>query len=439
VSRKQLKRVAILGADFSPSSLPSALRLRFFAQHLQEFGWQPIVITTDPKFYDREMDAENERLLPPSLEVIRTRALSSSWTRKVGLGDIGLRSLWYHWRALVQLCRERKVDLLFITGPPHAPMILGRLAKMLYGLPYVLDYQDPWVTDFYWKLPRAQRPPKWAFAYALARTLEPFALKRADRLVTVSSGTSDSVMARYARLKGLEPVEIPLGGERGDFDYIRSHPRTAIIFNPGDGLHHVSYVGAISHAMTPMVRAICLALRAGLLRAPELFGRLRLHFIGTSYAANASDEYKVLPLAHEAGVEKLVDEQPERVSYLDSLQLLFNSQALILIGSEEPHYTASKIFPYILARKPLLAVFHEASSVVNIMRETRAGNVVTYNSASQLESRIEEISEEFERLLLLPGEYEPPTCWEAFEPYTTRAMTARLAEVFDRIVDQNKI
>lgn len=437
MKQTQIKRVAIVGADFSPSSLPSALRLRFFAQHLEEFGWRPTVITTDPKYYEGEVDTENERLLPPSLQVIRTPAFSSSWTRKVGLGDIGMRSLWYHWRALVQLCRERKVDLIFITAPPHVPLILGRLIKMLYGIPYVLDYQDPWVTDYYWKLPRAQRPPKWALAYTLARTLEPFALKRADHIVTVSRGTSDSVMARYDWLKDSEPSEIPLGGETADFEYLRSHPRPATIFDPSDGLRHVSYVGAISQAMTPVVKAICLALRAGLERAPELFGRLRLHFVGTSYAANAEGEYKALPLAREAGVEHLVDERPERVSYLDSLQLLFDSHALILIGSEEPHYTASKIFPYILAQQPLLAVFHEASSVVSIMRETRAGHVVTYDSAAELESKTVEISEEFERLLLLPPEYQPPTCWKAFEPYTTRAMSARLAEVFDKIVRYN--
>ena len=30
------------------------------------------------------------------------------------------------------------------------------------------------------------------------------------------------------------------------------------------------------------------------------------------------------------------------------------------------------------------------------------------------------------------GGSKPPTAWEAFEPYTARAMTSRLAQVFDK-------
>ena len=70
-----MKRVLIVGADFTPSSHPPALRIRFFIQHLKEFGWEPIILTADPRYYESEIDAENEKLLPPEVEVIRTQAL----------------------------------------------------------------------------------------------------------------------------------------------------------------------------------------------------------------------------------------------------------------------------------------------------------------------------------------------------------------------------
>ena len=73
--RDQRKTVLIVGPDFTPSSYPPALRIRFFAQHLREFGWEPIVLTTDPGYYEWEVDPENEKLLPPGLQVIHTRAL----------------------------------------------------------------------------------------------------------------------------------------------------------------------------------------------------------------------------------------------------------------------------------------------------------------------------------------------------------------------------
>ena len=129
----------------------------------------------------------------------------------------------------------------------------------------------------------------------------------------------------------------------------------------------------------------------------------------------------------------IVDEHPTRVSYLDALQLLSDAQGLLVIGSTEPHYTASKIFPYILARKPLMAIFHQDSSVVRILGESRAGEVVTFSSQESLQAKREEIAARLQALLRLPRGYQPSTCWEAFEAYTTRAMTGRLAGVLNQV------
>jgi hypothetical protein len=424
--------VLIVGPDFAPSSYPPALRIRFFAQHLREFGWEPIVLATDPRYYEWPVDPENERLLPANLEVIRTRALPARLTRKIGVGDLGIRSLWYHWRTLSQLCRQRKVDLIFIPVPPNPTMVLGRFAHTRFGIPYVIDYIDPVVTDYYWKRPRLQRPPKYAMAYALARLMEPFALKHVSQLVGVDTSYTAGAFARYNWLAGVEATGIPYGGEPEDFQYLRQHPRANRFFDKNDGRLHVSYVGRGGVDILPALRAVFQAIKLGLQRAPEIFNRLRLHFVGTTYAHHAACQYQMLPAAKDADLESLVDEHPERVPYLDAMQILLDSHALLVLGSESAHYTASKIFPYILADRPLLAIFHEESSVVRILEETQAGNVVTFGSSCSIEKKIEEIAKLLQQTLSLPRGSTPPTRWEAFEPYTARAMTSRLAQVFDK-------
>jgi hypothetical protein len=132
-------------------------------------------------------------------------------------------------------------------------------------------------------------------------------------------------------------------------------------------------------------------------------------------------------LAREAGIEDQVDERPGRIPYLESLQVMLDSDALFLIGSDEPHYTASKVFPYILAKRPLLAIFHEASSVVQILREIKAGEIVTFNSTRNPGEKAQEICEQLKRLTMQAKPYEPQTRWHDFEQYTTSAMSARLA------------
>lgn len=423
-----MKRVLIVAADFAPSSLPPALRARFFARQLPAFGWEPIVLTVDPSRYSTAVDPEMNALVPDTVKVIRTAALSERVTRRIGVGDVGLRSLWQHWRALGALIDREKIDAVLISVPPYASMLLGRAAHRL-GVPYVIDYIDPWRKMPYRQLPRRRRPPKGRLAYALADLVEPGVVRRAAHLTAVSSGTLDIVRAMYPWL-GVESTEIPYGGDIGDFEYLRAHPRRQAIFDRRDGCLHVSYVGACIAAMSDTLRAAFDGLRSFVREAPEAARRIRLHFVGTTYAPGGADKSVVMPLAREAGVADLVDERQARVSYLDALQILLDSSGLLIVGSDAPHYTASKVFPCVLARKPLLAVFHEDSSVVRILRETNGGTVASFGAggpaaaAPIVQAWLGSIA---------AGAAPPATRWDRFEQYTTRAMAGRLAAVFDRI------
>ncbi|GIW56725.1 MAG: hypothetical protein KatS3mg082_3129 [Nitrospiraceae bacterium] len=429
-----MRRVLILGSDFLPSTYPPALRIRNFVRYLPEFGWQPTVLTVDPRHYEWRVDLTMSDLMPLGVEVVRTPALPVRLTRKVGIGDLGIRSLWPHWREVSRLCADGRVDLVFIPVPPYVPMVLGRLAHTGFGVPYVVDYIDPWVTDYYFKLPRKQRPPKWALAYAVSRLLEPVALRRVAHLTGVSRGTTDLVKSRYPWLADVGATEIPYGGEPSDFELLRRRPRRNVVFDPSDGRLHLTSVGRGGPDLVPALTALLRGLRLVIERSPDISARVRVHFVGTTYAVNSrgAGPYQVLPLARRMGVDGWVHEHPQRIPYLDALQIMLDSHALLALGSEEGYYTASKIFPYVLSRRPVLAVFHEASSVVDILRESGAGEVVTFRAGNSPEEKAEEIAARLERLLRLPPDYEPPTRWEAFEAYTARAMTARLAEAFEQ-------
>ena len=428
-----MKRVLIIGSDFAPSSLPPATRIRFFASHLSEFGWEPIVLSTKPEFYDWPTDPENEKLLPKSLKIVRTDAWSPRWTRKIGFGDVGMRSLWNHWKAIKQICREQKIDLIFIPVPPYVPMVLGRMAHKKFGIPYVVDYIDPWVTEYYWQVPRDQRPPKWPLAYAMSRLVEPYALRHVSHITGVSKGTTDGVVARYHQLSERDATEIPYGAELDDFEHVRNNPRPNIIFDSSDGCFHFSYVGACIRGMHPAVRALFEAVKRGLQCEFEIFKRVRLHFVGTSYAANGTDSRLIKEIAREVGIESYVDEWPSRVAYLDSLQIMTDSHALLLVGSEEPHYTASKVFPYVLSGLPVFAIFHEASTVNQILNSYPYSQLVTFGSERPHE-KIEEIFNKLQQTIVGEGLKRDFTPLARAEELTTRSMTARLADCFERAV-----
>jgi hypothetical protein len=55
-----------------------------------------------------------------------------------------------------------------------------------------------------------------------------------------------------------------------------------------------------------------------------------MHFVGTTYASKAEGLYQVLPIARECGVDDIVEERPGRVQHLDAIQILLDSDALVL-------------------------------------------------------------------------------------------------------------
>lgn len=425
-----VRTVLIVAPDFPPSSLPCSIRPRLFATHLAEFGWRPVVIATRPEFYDFDVDPANEALLPEGIEIIRTRALPVRWMRRAGIGDIGLRSLWHSWCEIRKLCRARKIDLIFISVPRNAPMVLGRLAHLWFGVPYVVDYQDPWITEVYWRRPPAQRPPKWPLVYAMARILEPFAIRRVSHVTGVSNGTLRMVMENYPELSAVGTTALPFGAEPRDFEFLRAHSRANRSFDPADGLAHLVYAGVYTDAMKPATWCLFGGLRILRERNPALAARLRLHFVGTSYAAGGAAK-RVEPIAEEFGVSDLVRETTARVPYLDSLQLLLDAAGLLIIGTDEPHYTASKIYPYALAAKPILAIFHEESSAVSSLSALTPARILTFGEGRRAESQSALAADHLEALVTA----DPAPVPRLAEEHTARGMTAKVASIFDRIVD----
>jgi hypothetical protein len=187
-----------------------------------------------------------------------------------------------------------------------------------------------------------------------------------------------------------------------------------------------------------MHRAIWLiseAFKQGLRQASTFFERVRIYFIGTSYAPAGKGEATLQPVAVEAGIGNYVEEYPDRIPYFEALQLLVEADMLLIPGSVDPNYTASKLYPYILAQKPLLAVFNKQSSVVNILRETKAGDFIVFDEEepSCNEELIDEIFQKWLALLKrIP--FKPDTDYKAFEPYTAREMTRKQVHFFEKVL-----
>jgi hypothetical protein len=166
---------------------------------------------------------------------------------------------------------------------------------------------------------------------------------------------------------------------------------------------------------------------------PSKWENVQLHFIGTSYASSGRAEKTVEPLAAEYGLSDVVHERTDRVGYFEALRILCDSDGILVIGSDSPSYTPSKLYPCMMARRPMLSIMHEQSPAVPVLRACRAGiittfrpGVVEHESVSDMLSVLDRFRRDSERQVL------PDIDWERFRPYTAREMTRRQCAVFDR-------
>ena len=198
---------------------------------------------------------------------------------------------------------------------------------------------------------------------------------------------------------------------------------------------HVCYVGTVLPLGMDTLRAVLSAVAVVRARRPDLYARLRLHFFGTSNQRDPAAPPRVLPLAAELGVADRVTETPGRIDYLAAMTVLTQAGVILLMGSSERHYTASKLYPALLAERPLLAVYHEASSVTDILRRTApppAARLVTYGDAGPAGSRVEAIARELTAVLDRPADIPVAADAAALRGYSAESLAGVLAGVLDR-------
>jgi len=140
-----MRRVLIVSPHFPPDSSAASHRVRLLAPHLANAGWMPTVVTLEPSAYEGRLDPELGALVPPSLDVVRAPAWSPASTRWAGLGDLGLRAFTGLKRTCRGLLKRHRYHAVFITVYPVYPALIGPRLKAEFGVPFVLDYQDPWV------------------------------------------------------------------------------------------------------------------------------------------------------------------------------------------------------------------------------------------------------------------------------------------------------
>lgn len=424
------RSVIIVSPYFPPSTLAGVHRARHLAKYLPAAGWTPIIVCVDEAFHEQRLDPELAKLVPQSAEIVKVKALSPRLCRPLGFGEISLRAWFSLRRKVLELLKSRQIDTVLITGSPFYPMMLAREIKRRFKVPVVLDFQDPWVSSWGAKQTFLS---KAGLSHKLATLLEPIAVEATDFITSVSEKQNEELHARYPHLAAERMAAIPIGVDPDDYKALGMMPATNSVIALDPTCFNLSYVGTIWPAVIDTVRTMLQSLAEVRNRRPDVYSRLRLNFVGTTKNPNASDGCWVRSLAEGFGVADAVREYPERLPYLEALSLQVRSDAILVLGSLEPHYTASKIYGVMMSGRPYISVFHRESSSHQILSRAGGGIAIEFGSDVALLTTVSSIADAIVRLAIARNTF---GCTDpaAYRDFCADEIAKRFADVFDRLL-----
>lgn len=357
-----MRRVLIVTSSYAPTMIADMQRVRQLAWELPKVGWEVEVLSPSTEYQPATcVDEDSAGFFSPHSPAHYVPEMWPGLFRIAGVGNIGWRALLPLWSAGKQLLQQKHFDLVYISTAQFPLFLLGRIWQRRFGVPYVLDLHDPLYKE-------RSRHPVWAqprlkhrVSNMLAKHLEAYVANAAQGLIAVSPNYIDTLRRRHE-------AKHPAWLCPGRCDVIPFSALLLDLCEAATGVephperkgppYRIVYVGV---GGSVMARSFTLFSRA-LSRLRKLSGSLcegiRVELFGTMLRWQPGEARGLANIAAKWGVDDLVREEPGRLSYRRSLELLLQSDGALIFGVEDAGYMPSKLFNYALSGKPLLATLH---------------------------------------------------------------------------------
>lgn len=418
-----MKNILIIYPHWIPSNLVGVQRVRLVANFLPRYGWHPIIVAVAPEYYEEPLVEELKATVNKDIEV----HWCEGGKRRLGVGDIALRSFKQLVKKSCEVIQDKKIDFIWSPLPSFYTALVCRRVHSLTGVPYGLDYMDPWVHDF----PGARFPNKAWMAKRAAQLLEPTAVRNVSLITGVTELSYLPVIERNGHLSGITTGFMPLGFDPNDYTHSPANKR--LLWGEQENIKPIVYAGAFlpeAHYYFDMLFSILSELRA----QGKLDEKLRFFFVGTGKGNLDS----VADYARKYGVSDIVSEKTERISYLEVLNNLKNAFGVLAIGNRQPHYTASKIFQTILSGRRVFPVFHTQSTVCDILHESKSDGFLVRYSPDMLQDEFKErMRRQFLRFIDSGEAWNP--CLDALDKYSAEASARTLTQLIEKALCKENV
>jgi glycosyltransferase involved in cell wall biosynthesis len=373
------KRLLMLCYHYFPAVSGGVGRSVRFARYLPEYGWTPVVVTTN-RWGDggggvgeimrvgelfRRTNA-GEPAGTGAAEAAHTGADVRAGGLSVTNARGGLRRAFLRfaekwllvpdkhvrWTAMallpaLRLLRRVRAQAIYTTSPPASAHVLGLVLKRLTGVPLIIDLRDPWTLE----------PLGWFLRsggarLALEKRIERLCLRNADAIIA----TTQEAARKYSELYpgcAARIHWIPNGFDAQELEGARSSvSRSEHVEGLGEDVFVIGHLGTFCRYTDAP------AYPKGLLDAVKMLsseGSLSPRNCRIIFAGSMNAETRARIAAYDLG--RLIS-MPGPVSHIEALRIMLRSDLLFLYdpNREGNYYIHGKLYEYLAAGRSILAV-----------------------------------------------------------------------------------
>ena len=385
-------KALIITYYWPPSGGSGVQRWLKFVKYLQDFDIEPIIYTVDnPAYVFNDESLLND--IPAGIEILKQPIwepyqLANLFTKKKNNESAGFlgqqtsiigkvknyiranffipdaRFCWIKPSVtyLNKYLKENIVDIVISTGPPHSLHIIAQQLKKETGIKWMADFRDPWTDiDYFHHLPLTEKSRKQH------HELEQKVLKAADEVIVVGN----SMKENYTKFSN--NITVITNG------YDTESENIGVKLDKKFSMTHIGLMNADRNH--PFLWKVLAEISA---ENESFKNDLEIKLIGKV------DE-SVLKLIQEVGLQSNLN----LINYLSHDEVFKNqltSQVLLLSINNVPAakgIITGKVFEYLQAKRPILAIAPIDGDLAAILNETKAGKVINFDDEFSLKSVIE--------------------------------------------------
>jgi glycosyltransferase involved in cell wall biosynthesis len=376
-------KVLIVTMYFPPAGGGGVQRPLKFATHLPTLGIETHVLAPDdPKWIHRD-----DELQPPTLAWVHRARYIGPKGRKLAEelhGRQGLERLGVHaklagrrllvpdenvsWNltaipAAIRIVKREGIDVVLTTSPPSSVHLIGAAVKRATGIPWVADLRDSIVAHPHRGSERFLVRAKEQGDHAVARLVA----HSADAVIAVSDAIADEMRERSPRG---QVGTIANGSDFDDFAGLEHHRSNQF---------RITHAGSFFGKRDP--RPFLTALR-----------RSDLDDVVARFVGDFRSTDREWAEQQELGSKlELIPYAPRRAS----LELQRDSEALLLLiphaGGRGRGVLSGKVFEYLAAERPILAVVPPDGAAAELIRDSGTGVVVAPDDVDGMVAALQEL------------------------------------------------